>query len=101
VKLNLDLAPDEVEEFVPNIVNSTVYIIAVALQVATVAVNYKGHPFMESLRENRLLTYAIMFSTTIVICLTLGIVPDLLTTFEIIDFEPDVSIAIVNLMDFY
>ena len=85
------MGPDEKEEFAPNIVNSTVYILAVALQVATVAVNYKGHPFMESLRENKLLCYAILFSTTIVVCLSLGIVPDLLTTFEIIDFEPDVS----------
>ncbi|KXJ78797.1 hypothetical protein RP20_CCG003545 [Aedes albopictus] len=89
VKLNLDLAPDEKEEFTPNIVNSTVYIISVTMQIATVAVNYKGHPFMESMRENRLLSYAIFTSSAIVLCLALGIVPDLLTTFEVIDFESD------------
>lgn len=94
MKLNLDLGPDEKEEFVPNIVNSTVYIISVAMQIATVAVNYKGHPFMESMRENRLLSYAIFTSSTIVLCLALGIVPDLLATFEVIDFEPDVSIDV-------
>lgn len=87
------MEPDEKEEFVPNIVNSTVYIISVTMQIATVAVNYKGHPFMESMRENRLLSYAIFTSSTIVLCLALGIVPDLLATFEVIDFEPDVSIA--------
>ena len=91
MKLNVDLAPDEKQEFEPNIVNSTVYIIGIAMQIATVAVNYKGHPFMESLRENRLLSYAIFSSSAIVFCLALGIVPDLLEMFEVIDFDADVS----------
>lgn len=103
VKLNVDLAPDEKQEFEPNIINSTVYIIGIAMQIATVAVNYKGHPFMESLRENRLLSYAIFGSSAIVLCLALGIVPDLLTTFEVIDFEYDfrrilVSVLIADLL---
>lgn len=89
IKLNVDLGPEEKEEFVPNIVNSTVYIICMALQVSTFAVNYKGHPFMESLRENRLLLYSILASVGIVVCLTLGIPSDILTTFEIIEFPDD------------
>ncbi|XP_055636945.1 endoplasmic reticulum transmembrane helix translocase [Toxorhynchites rutilus septentrionalis] len=98
IKLNLDMEPDEKEEFVPNIVNSTVYIISVAMQIATVAVNYKGHPFMESMRENKLLSYAILTSSTIVLCLALGIVPDLLTTFEVIDFESDFRKILVGVL---
>ncbi|XP_058818679.1 endoplasmic reticulum transmembrane helix translocase [Topomyia yanbarensis] len=98
IKLSLDLAPDEKEEFVPNIVNSTVYIISVTMQIATVAVNYKGHPFMESMRENRLLSYAILTSSTIVLCLALGLIPDLLTTFEVIDFEPDFRKILVGVL---
>lgn len=98
VLLNIDLKPDQKEEFVPNIVNSTVYIISVAMQIATVAVNYKGHPFMESMRENRLLSYAILTSSTIVFCLALGIFPDLLTTFEVIDFEPDFRKVLVGVL---
>ncbi|XP_058124933.1 endoplasmic reticulum transmembrane helix translocase [Anopheles ziemanni] len=98
VKLNVDLAPDEKQEFEPNIINSTVYIIGIAMQIATVAVNYKGHPFMESLRENRLLSYAIFSSSAIVFCLALGIVPDLLSTFEVIDFEPDYRRILVTVL---
>ncbi|XP_049286966.1 endoplasmic reticulum transmembrane helix translocase [Anopheles funestus] len=98
VKLNVDLAPDEKQEFEPNIVNSTVYIIGIAMQIATVAVNYKGHPFMESLRENRLLSYAIFSSSAIVLCLALGIVPDLLEMFEVIDFDADFRRILVGVL---
>uniref|UniRef100_A0A8W7PFG3 Uncharacterized protein n=1 Tax=Anopheles coluzzii TaxID=1518534 RepID=A0A8W7PFG3_ANOCL len=98
VKLNVDLAPDEKQEFEPNIVNSTVYIIGIAMQIATVAVNYKGHPFMESLRENRLLSYAIFSSSAIVFCLALGIVPDLLEMFEVIDFDADFRRILVGVL---
>lgn len=42
VKLNIDLLPGEEEEpFKPNIINSTVFIICLSLQVLTFAVNYK------------------------------------------------------------
>ncbi|XP_052869799.1 endoplasmic reticulum transmembrane helix translocase isoform X1 [Anopheles cruzii] len=98
VKLNVDLDPDEKQEFEPNIVNSTVYIIGIAMQIATVAVNYKGHPFMESLRENRLLSYAIFSSSAMVLCLALGVLPDLLATFDVIDFEADFRRILVTVL---
>jgi manganese-transporting P-type ATPase len=82
---------DKVAEFEPNIINSTVYLICMGLQVSTFAVNYKGHPFMESLRENRLLMYSILASSGVVLCLALNLVPDLQSAFQIIDFPNDVS----------
>ncbi|PIK60846.1 putative manganese-transporting ATPase 13A1 [Apostichopus japonicus] len=54
--------PDLDAEFQPNILNSTVYIISMMLQVNTFAINYKGHPFMESLKDNKPLLYSLMFS---------------------------------------
>jgi cation-transporting ATPase 13A1 len=77
-------------EFEANIINSTVYLICMGLQVSTFAVNYKGHPFMESLRENRLLLYSILASSSVVLCLALNLVPDLQSAFQIIDFPDDV-----------
>lgn len=92
VKLNIDMTPEEKEaEFEPNIINSTVYLICMGLQVSTFAVNYKGHPFMESLRENRLLLYSILASSSVVLCLALNLVPDVQSAFQIIDFPDDVS----------
>ena len=85
-------------EFVPNIINSTVYLICMGLQVSTFAVNYKGHPFMESLRENRLLMYSILASSGVVLCLALNLVPDIQSAFQIIDFPDDVSRIIKGLI---
>lgn len=89
IQLDIDLDPEDKKEFVPNIINSTVYIICLALQVSTFAVNYKGHPFMESLRENRLLIVSILMSAGLVVMLALGISTDLTYTFEIIEFPED------------
>lgn len=47
---------------------------------------------MESLRENKLLMYAILTSACLVAFLALGISPELTHTFEIVDFPDDVSI---------
>lgn len=85
---------EKTAEFEPNIINSTVYLICMGLQVSTFAVNYKGHPFMESLRENRLLMYSILASSSVVLCLALNLVPDLQSAFQIIDFPNDVSIIL-------
>uniref|UniRef100_T1P895 Haloacid dehalogenase-like hydrolase n=1 Tax=Musca domestica TaxID=7370 RepID=T1P895_MUSDO len=89
VKLYIDMDAEEKQKFEPNIINSTVYIICLALQVSTFAVNYKGHPFMESLRENRLLLYSILISTGLVFMLALGLSPELTNTFEIVDFPSE------------
>lgn len=92
VKLNIDLAPGEEEEaFKANIINSTVFIICFALQVSTFAVNHKGHPFMERLRDNKFLMYAILASSTVIVALSFGISNELNQTFEIIEFPEEVS----------
>lgn len=50
---------------------------------------------MESLRENKLLMYAILFSSSVVILLTTGFSADLNSTFEIISFPDDVIHKII------
>ncbi|XP_044750487.1 endoplasmic reticulum transmembrane helix translocase [Coccinella septempunctata] len=91
------------ELFEPNIVNSTVYIISMALQIATFAINYRGNPYMESIRQNRALLYSILGSGGVVLALTLGILPELSAQFEIIDFPPDFRIILLEVLfaDFF
>ncbi|ESQ47010.1 hypothetical protein EUTSA_v10027626mg [Eutrema salsugineum] len=46
--------------FDPNLVNTVSYMVRMMLQVATFAVNYTGHPFNQSIRENKPLFYALI-----------------------------------------
>ncbi|CAH1991864.1 unnamed protein product [Acanthoscelides obtectus] len=104
-ELNNSLSSEELSEeekdklFKPNIINSTVYIISMALQIATFAINYRGNPYMESLRQNKALLYSILGSAAIVLALALGIVPELSEQFEIIDFSPDSRVRKYEIFD--
>nr|SVE74947.1 EOG090X00J5 [Daphnia dolichocephala] len=94
--------PDLDKEFEPNLLNSTVYIISMALQVSTIAVNYRGHPFMESLKENRVLLYSLVGTGSFILGLVLGIMPEINQGFGIVEFEPEYRnlLACVLLADF-
>jgi len=85
----LEEFPDLEKEFEPNLLNSTVYIISMFLQVLTFAVNYRGHPFMESLTENRNLLYSLAGAGGFVVMLALGWLPEFAEQFSIIDFADD------------
>lgn len=98
VKLYIDMDNEEKTKYDPNIVSSTVYIICISLQVATIAVNYKGHPFMESLRANRMLMCAIGASAALVLFLTTGAVPGLTQFFEIVDFPANFRMTLLAVL---
>lgn len=60
-KLPADWVVDlERTEFEPNIFNTSVYLISLAMQVSTFIINYQGRPFRESLRENKPLYFSLM-----------------------------------------
>lgn len=76
-------------EFKPNMLNSAVYVMAMALQVSTFAVNYRGRPFMESLIENKPMLYSLLFSGSAVFILASGMSPELTLKFELVDLPHD------------
>merc|ERR1711936_656117 len=75
--------PDLEKEFEPSLLNSTVYIMGMFLQVSTFAINYRGHPFMESLVENRPLLYSLAGAGGFVVMLALGWLPEFSNQFSI------------------
>ncbi|KAM6168574.1 endoplasmic reticulum transmembrane helix translocase isoform 3-T3 [Erethizon dorsatum] len=93
---------DLYKEFEPSLVNSTVYIMAMAMQMATFAINYKGPPFMESLPENKPLLWSLAVSLLAIIGLLLGSSPDFNSQFGLVDIPVEFKLVIaqVLLLDF-
>ncbi|VDL70610.1 unnamed protein product [Nippostrongylus brasiliensis] len=71
-------------KFTPNVLNTSVYIISMALQVCTFAVNYRGRPFMESLIENKAMLYSILISGVSVFTLAIGASEEAMQQFELV-----------------
>ncbi|CAG8559023.1 16624_t:CDS:10, partial [Cetraspora pellucida] len=55
-KKTVDLEGD----FEPSLLNTAIYLISLSMQVSTFAINYQGHPFRESLKENTALYYGLL-----------------------------------------
>ena len=47
-------------KFFPNIINSAVFLLTAVMQVNNFVVNYRGHPYTESISENKLLWRTVM-----------------------------------------
>ncbi|XP_066065276.1 endoplasmic reticulum transmembrane helix translocase-like, partial [Chamaea fasciata] len=85
-------------EFEPSLVNSTVYLLAVATQTATFAINYKGRPFMESLGQNRALLWALLLSASAVLGLLSGAWPQLNLGFGLVDIPAEFRLLILAVL---
>ncbi|XP_070531690.1 endoplasmic reticulum transmembrane helix translocase-like [Ptychodera flava] len=86
------------KDFEPTLLNSTVYIISISLQVCTFAVNYKGHPFMESLTENKPMLYSVGISMLAVVALVSGYLPDIAANFEIVEFPYEFRMLLLEVI---
>ncbi|OCT90364.1 hypothetical protein XELAEV_18018975mg [Xenopus laevis] len=89
---------DLYKEFEPSLVNSTVYIMSMAMQMATFAINYKGHPFMESLRENKPLLWSIILSGVAILGLLSGSSPEFNDQFSLVDIPMEFKIVIAKVL---
>ncbi|KAL5765123.1 hypothetical protein ACOSQ2_017717 [Xanthoceras sorbifolium] len=69
------IEPDS--DFHPNLVNTVSYMVSMMLQVATFAVNYMGHPFNQSISENKPFLYALLASVGFFTIITSDLFRDL------------------------
>ncbi|XAR73112.1 Calcium-transporting ATPase [Bertholletia excelsa] len=73
--------PDECIEpdsdFHPNLVNTVSYMVSMMIQVATFAVNYMGHPFNQSITENKPFFYALLAAVGFFTAITSDLLRDL------------------------
>ncbi|KYM97902.1 PREDICTED: manganese-transporting ATPase 13A1 [Cyphomyrmex costatus] len=88
----------EEEPFEANLINSTVYIVAMSFQVSTFAINYRGQPYMESLRHNRTLLYSLVGNFSVILLLVCGFLPDFAVQFEIVDFPSQFRTILVQVL---
>ena len=75
--------------FNPNTLNTCTFLISVLATVNTFAVNYRGEPFVEPLRQNKLLWRSLQLCYAILFACALEIFPPLNDLFQLTEF-PDV-----------
>eukprot|EP00937_MAST-01D_sp_MAST-1D-sp2_P001805 g1805.t1 len=71
-------------EFKPNVINSVVFLLSAIMQINTFSVNYHGHPYMQSLRENTLMWKAVMVGYGCTFTCALEIFTPLNDVFELV-----------------
>uniref|UniRef100_H2YAS3 Cation-transporting ATPase n=1 Tax=Ciona savignyi TaxID=51511 RepID=H2YAS3_CIOSA len=85
-------------EFEANLLNSTVYVLSLATQIITFGVNYRGHPFMESLRDNKALLYSLMGAFGFMLVLVTDCVPDINDQFQVVHFEHEFRTVVLQVI---
>lgn len=84
--------PDECIEpdsdFHPNLVNTVSYMVSMMLQLATFAVNYMGHPFNQSISENKPFLYALLAAAGFFTVITSDLFRDLNDWLKLVPLPP-------------
>ncbi len=71
-------------EFSANLVNSAVFVVSCSMQISTFAINYQGHPFMQSLFENKPLRNCVAIVMGIVLMCLFEISPGFNEKFDMV-----------------
>jgi cation-transporting ATPase 13A1 len=80
---------DPKAKFQPSLLNTSVYLLSLTMQVSTFAINYQGRPFREGLRENRNLFWSLSIVFGVAFVGVLGLVPDMNDSLELVAFPTE------------
>ncbi|KAH8614269.1 putative E1 E2 ATPase haloacid dehalogenase like hydrolase [Trypanosoma vivax] len=76
-------------EFKPTLLNSTMFLLTTLIGGVTFAVNYRGEPFMQSIRKNKPMFYALIILVGLVFYLASETDPELNASFDLVPFPSD------------
>ncbi|KAF9971052.1 hypothetical protein BGZ73_006069 [Actinomortierella ambigua] len=96
--LDPDREIDLEKTFEPGLLNSAVYLISLSMQVSTFAINYKGHPFRESLRENTYLYRGLLAVGGVAVAGATEFIPEFNEWLQIVPFPEDFKTKLVAVM---
>eukprot|EP00401_Gymnodinium_catenatum_P001329 CAMPEP_0117554754 /NCGR_PEP_ID=MMETSP0784-20121206/50919_1 /TAXON_ID=39447 /ORGANISM="" /LENGTH=1002 /DNA_ID=CAMNT_0005351933 /DNA_START=110 /DNA_END=3117 /DNA_ORIENTATION=+ len=94
-----DFKRDLEGEFKPNLTNTVVFQLMAAMHASSFLANYEGHPFMQPLRSNKSLVYALLLYISTIFATTFEVVPELNTYLSLVespneDFRQQLTILV-------
>lgn len=91
------LAPDG--PFHPNLINTAIFLLAGTMQVNTFTANYRGHPFMQSLTENKAMGGIALALLGLLLFMAMEIFPPLNHFLQLVPFpSPDLRWNFVGIL---
>ncbi|KAG0348881.1 hypothetical protein BG004_003832 [Podila humilis] len=86
--------------FEPGLLNSAIYLISLSMQVSTFAINYKGHPFRESLKENTYLYRGLLAVGGVAVAGATEFMPEFNEWLQLVPFPADFKTKLIGIMFF-
>ncbi|KAG0244727.1 hypothetical protein BGX31_008616 [Mortierella sp. GBA43] len=86
--------------FEPGLLNSAIYLISLSMQVSTFAINYKGHPFRESLKENTYLYRGLLAVGGVAVAGATEFMPEFNEWLQLVPFPEDFKTKLIGIMAF-
>jgi len=93
-----DAVVDQEKEFEPSILNTSVWLMQMVLQTSNYAVNYRGHPFMESITENRKMFYTLTTPIIALVAIVLGWLPEFTAWFQLVEFDVEYRFNVIKII---
>ncbi|OLL25049.1 Manganese-transporting ATPase 1 [Neolecta irregularis DAH-3] len=85
-------------EFKPSLLNSAIYLLQLAQQVSTFAVNYQGHPHRERIRDNKGMYYGLLGVGAIALSCATEFIPELNEKMRLVKFTQDFKLTMTTVM---
>jgi len=92
------IKPKPDADFVPSLVNSGVFVLTTSMQLSTFATNYVGHPYMESLMENKSLFRCIVGCAIVAFITAAELVPPFNSFIQLVPFPAGFKFKLLVVM---